>query len=265
MYDVQAILEHVSPLYDITRRFTEYFQEQLAVGDAQGELQQYIADRGFSKEMLELFRVGYCPAGALSYEFATAQGWTEEQVQDTGFWRISEDGQSLVMKFDHRLMFPFSDIDDTVYGFSGRVITKDTDAHKYVNTANCAVFNKSLMLYGLREALLCSDVIDKWVLVEGNADVLALFQAGVSTAVATAGTAVTEEHLLRLARYCSHFVLMFDNDMAGRNATTKVLQMLKDLHLSYQISILKEVKDPDEAMRLGRPDLIYQALNMKVS
>jgi DNA primase len=265
VYDVAQILATVAPLYDINQQFTAYFQEQLMVGDPAGDVHRYIADRGFSPEMLELFRIGYCPEGALPYEFAVAQGWTEEQVEATGFWRISEDGRCLILKFEHRLMFPFSDIDDTVYGYSGRILTKDTDAHKYVNTANCAVFNKSLMIYGLREALMCNEKIENWVLVEGNADVLSMFQVGVGSAVAVAGTAITEAHLLRLARYSPNFVLMLDNDIAGRNATTKVLQMLRDLHLNFQISILKEVKDPDEAVRLGRPDLIYQALNMKVS
>lgn len=264
VYDHQEIEAYVAPLYSINQQLMEYFQLQLTLGEDTGELDTYIQQRGFSREMLELFRVGYCPVGAAVYEFVMSRGWTEEQLQSVGFWKISEDQKELLLKFDKRLMFPFSDVDGTVYGFSGRVIHNDKVPNKYVNTSNCDVYNKSLMVYGLREALLCNTVIDRWVLVEGNADVLSLFQVGVSTAVAAAGTAVTEFHLLRLARYCKRFVLMLDNDDAGKKATSNLLQSMKDLHLSYQISILKEVKDPDEAVRKGRTDLIYRALNMKV-
>lgn len=264
MYDARAILDYVDPLYEINQQLMEYFQLQLTLGDAGGEVDKYVEHRGFSREMLELFRIGYCPVGSAVYEFVVGRGWTEEQLQATGFWRISDDQQSVLMKFDHRLMFPFSDVDGTVYGFSGRVLHAEHVANKYVNTSNCDTFNKSMMIYGLRESLLCNTQIDRWVLVEGNADVLSLFQVGVSTAVAAAGTAITDLHLLRLARYCKRFALMLDNDDAGKRATSNLLQSMKDLHLSYQISILKEVKDPDEAVRTGRPDLIYRALNMKV-
>jgi DNA primase len=259
LYDRNAILDYVAPLYTINQELMEYFQLQLVLGEG---VDAYVKQRGFLPEMLDLFRVGYCPAGAAVYEFATGRGWTEEQLQAIGFWKITDDGQSLVVKFENRLMFPFSDIDDTVYGFSGRVLHSEKVPNKYVNTSNCDVFNKSLMIYGLREALLCNTQIDRWILVEGNPDVLSLFQAGVSTAVAAAGTAITEFHLLRLARYCKTFVLMLDNDEAGKKATSNLLQSMKDLHLVYQISILKDVKDPDEAVRTGRTDLIYRALNM---
>jgi DNA primase len=264
VYDTRAILDYVDPLYTINQQLMEYFQLQLTLGDDVGELDTYLQQRGFSPEMLELFRVGYCPVGSAVYEFAVGRGWSEEQLQAVGFWKLSDDQQSVLLKFDKRLMFPFSDVDGTVYGFSGRVIHNEKVPNKYVNTSNCDTFNKSIAVYGLREALLCNTQIDRWVLVEGNADVLSLFQVGVSTAVAAAGTAVTELHLMRLARYCKRFVLMLDNDDAGKKATSNLLQSMKDLHLSYQISILKEVKDPDEAVRTGRPDIIYRALNMKV-
>jgi len=259
MYTKADILHYVTPLYALNRELMEYFQLQLIMEDAYGELDAYVKKRGFSKEMLELFRVGYCPDGQIMYDFALSRGWTDESLQEIGFWFIL-DSKDVIVKFENRLMFPFSEVDGTVHGFSGRVTHDEKVSDKYINTNNCAVYNKSMLVYGLREAILCNPTISRWILVEGNADVLSMFQAGYTTTVAGAGTALTDKHLLRLSQYCNNFVLMFDNDDAGKKATARTIQMMKDLHLSWKIAILQDVKDADQAVREGKTHLIEQAL-----
>jgi len=237
----------------------EYLQLQLLMGDEYEELSSYLKKRGFSKAMLELFRVGYCPEGQIMYDFSVERGWDDTLLQEIGFWHVL-DNKDIFVKFENRLMFPFSEVDGTVHGFSGRVLHDGKVSDKYVNTNNCAVYSKSLLVYGLREALICNPTIDRWIIVEGNSDVLSMFQAGYTTAVAGAGTAFTEYHIRRLSQYCKNFVVMFDNDDAGKVATFKTTNLLKDLHLNWKIAILQDVKDADQAVREGKSHLIEQAL-----
>jgi len=261
MYTKTDILQYVTPLYALNQELMEYFQFQLMMEDAYGELDAYVKKRGFSKAMLELFRVGYCPDGQIMYDFALSRGWTEESLQEIGFWFLLEN-KDVIVKFENRLMFPFSEVDGTVHGFSGRVLHDEKVQDKYINTNNCAVYNKSILVYGLREALLCNQTIDQWILVEGNADVLSMFQEGYTKTVAGAGTALTEKHLLRLSQYTNNFVVMFDNDDAGKKATIRTIQLMKNLHLNWRIAILQDVKDADQAVREGKPHLIEQALTI---
>ena len=158
-------------------------------------------------------------------------------------------------------MFPFISESGLIHGYSGRVTHNVKVDNKYVNTSNCATYNKSLMVYGLREALITNQKIDKWILVEGTMDVISMFQAGYTTAVACAGTAVTEWQLRRLKQYCNNFVLLLDNDLAGKKASTNVQNLMKELRIQYKAPTLDEFKDVDEAIHKGRLDLVEQAIN----
>jgi DNA primase len=252
------ILQRVFPLYSINKELMEYFQLQLVLGC--DEVNAYLDKRKFSKEILDLFRIGYCPDAQTVYDFVLSRGWSEQSLQDNGFWSILDDN-SIIVKFENRLMFPFSDVDGTVYGFSGRVLHDDKISNKYVNTTNCIVYNKGLIVYGFREALLLNkNNIDRWILVEGNADVLSMFQAGFTTTVACAGTAITEHHIRLLSRYSKDFVLLLDNDDAGKKATIRVSEIIGNLHLNWQIASLEGTKDVDEAIREGKTHLIQQSL-----
>lgn len=259
MYTKTAILNYVAPFYVLNQELMEYFQLLLLMGDVHDELFSYVQKRGFSKDMLELFRIGYCPDGQTMYDFATSRGWKDEDLQELGFWFLLEN-KDIIVKFENRLLFPFSEVDGTVHGFSGRVLHDEKVQDKYINTNNCLIYNKSILVYGLREALICNSTITRWILVEGTSDVLSLFQAGYTMAVAGSGTAITEKHLFRLSQYCKNFVIMFDNDDAGKKATVRVVQTMKDLHLNWKIAILQDTKDADQAIREGKAHLIERAL-----
>lgn len=256
MLSKQSILDAVNPLYVLNKQLTEYFQLQLTLSS---EAAVYVQKRGFTEQIMNLFQIGYCPEGQAVYDFVVERGWDIQLLDDIGFWKNL--GDSIVVKFEKRLMFPFTSLDGVVHGFSGRILTDEKVDNKYINTNNCMLYNKSLVVYGFNEALRCNPTIDRWILVEGNADVLSMFQAGFTTTVAGSGTAITEQHLLRLAQYSKNFVVMLDNDVAGKQGMAKLPLMCRDLHLNVKIAILQEVKDADEAIRIGRTDLINQALS----
>ena len=251
----QAILSAVNPLYIINQELVDYFKLQLTLSL---EAIDYVTNRGFTKEIMDLFQIGYCPVGQAVYDFVVARGWDTKLLQDVGFW--TEKDECIYVKFEDRLIFPFTSLDGIVHGFSGRVLHDRKIDNKYVNTNNCAVYNKSLGVYGFNEALRCNASIDRWIFVEGNSDVVSMFQAGFTTTVAGSGTAVTEQHLLRLSQYTKEFTFMLDNDQAGMQGMARLPKMCQDLHLNAKFAILQEVKDADEAIRTGRVDLINQAL-----
>jgi DNA primase len=251
----QAILSAVNPLYVINQKLVDYFMLQLPLSP---EATDYVKKRGFTQDIMNLFQIGYCPIGQAMYDFACSQGWEVKLLQDIGFWL--DKGDYLIVKFEDRLMFPFVSLDGIVHGFSGRVIHDNPVDNKYINTNNCAVYNKSLVVYGFNEAIRCNEKIESWILVEGNADVVSMFQAGFTTTVAGGGTAITEQHLLRLSQYTKNFIMMLDNDMAGLQGMARLPKMCQDLHLNLRRAKIEEVKDADEAIRTGRIDLINQAL-----
>lgn len=256
MYNKSFVLEETKPLYTIVSELTEYFQLQLHLADT--SVHDYVTKRGFTSETLQRFRIGYCPHAQAVVDFAsTKNGWINA-LEKIGFWKIIDD--NIHVKFAERLMFPFSDIDNSVYGFSGRILTDTVSSDKYINTNNCAVFNKSVVVYGLREALQKTSNIPYWIIVEGNADVVSLSQAGFHNVVAGAGTSITKQQLLRLGSYSKDFKILMDSDDPGRKAAYSLQDILQELHFTSKVCMLDGVKDADEAIRLGKQEIITEAL-----
>jgi DNA primase len=249
------ILNYLNRYYLINKELKDYFCLQLTLND----VDWYINERKLNKDIIDLFQIGYCPDGESIYNFVLSRGWNIEDLQTIGFWKIQDD--NILIKFENRLMFPFFGLNDnTIHGFSGRVLNNNKVIDKYVNTNNCILFNKSLLIYGLRESLKVNKTIDKWILVEGNIDVLSMFKAGYTTTVAAAGVSFTYEHIIRLGQFSKNFIILFDNDEAGKRASFRVSKILKDLHMNVKICNLIEVKDVDEAIRNDRIDIIKNAI-----
>jgi DNA primase len=209
----------------------------------------YIKNRGLSNEIIQKFIIGYAPDGYTALatifndyqhnQYLSLSGLTSRNSQD-----------NVYDKFRQRIMFPIRNVRGEIIAFGGRVIDKSEP--KYLNSPETELFNKSNELYGLFEAQKSLRETQFAVVVEGYMDVIALHQFGVTNAVATMGTAATEEHIKKLFRQCDDIYFCFDGDTAGKKAAWRALERsielvseLKQAHFMF----LPAEHDPDSFIR----------------
>ncbi len=212
--------------------------------------QAYFKGREFRDETITRFGLGYAPD---EWEAAlarlTEQGYTEQELEKAGLVIKREGRKGYYDRFRGRTMFPIFSATGRVVGFGARRMTEDPEQPKYINTPETPIYQKSKVLYGLFQA---KDAIRRKgvaLFVEGYADVISLHQAGVETAVATCGTAMTPEHAELVSRYTSRVVLVFDSDQAGKNATDKGIDVLLRQGLDVSVMRLPNGEDPDTFVR----------------
>ena len=173
------------------------------------------------------------------------KGYTEEELLDAGLVLRSEKSGNLYDRFRNRLMFPIIDVRGHVIGFGGRVM--DDATPKYLNSPETLIFNKRKNLFAMNLAKKSKS--GRIILVEGYMDAVALHQFGFDCAVASLGTALTEEHASLLAKYTDQVVLIYDGDQAGQNATQRAIPMLEKTGLRVRVLRMQGAKDPDEFLR----------------
>ena len=235
-------------LYQALDAATKFFQQQF---DANPKAQAYLKQRGVDAENRARFAIGYAPEGFNALRDALG---TDERrmalLEKVGLFSKNEAGR-IYDKFRGRVMFPIHDRRGRVIAFGGRVLEKD-DGPKYLNSPETPLFHKGRELYGLWEVRQAHAKIPRLVVVEGYMDVVALFQYGVTTAVATLGTATTPDHAELLFRNAADVYFCFDGDKAGRGAAWKalesVLPRMKDGRQAFFL-FLPEGEDPDTIVR----------------
>ena len=200
--------------------------------------------RNLNRKTVEEFKIGYSPAsGKALAEVLKKRGYTEEELDTAGLLnRFKSD------MFRDRMMVPFIDTTGNVIGFTARILKKGEP--KYLNTPETLLFNKSRFIFGLHQAKESIRRNGFVVIVEGNVDVISSHQAGVKEAVATSGTAMTEQHLKALANLTSDIRLAYDGDEAGIKATERAIMLAGDLGIDLTvISDYHGAKDPDELIQ----------------
>lgn len=210
---------------------------------------EYVRDiRKLTGQTVADFRIGYAPDARNGLiEFLRKKGYSENELADAGL--TNRYGGDL---FRGRITIPLMDSQGQVVGFTARILTDDPNAPKYINTPSTMLYDKSRHVFGLHLAKDAIRTNDYAVLVEGNMDVIASHQAGVRTAVATAGTALTEGHLRALMRLSGNVRLSFDADKAGLNATERAIPIAQTLGVNLSIiaiasnPLAQGAKDPDE-------------------
>lgn len=229
----------------------------------------YLASRRLDGETAERFGIGYDPdrRGAI-VEWAKAKSIDPEQLVAAGVLSPPQEGRSdYYDRFHGRLMFPIRDATGHVVAFSGRILDKDAKAAKYVNSPETAIFRKGSILYALdfarqkivsssrREALVC----------EGQIDVIRCHSAGFGNAVASQGTAFTEEHVRLLKRYADGAVLVFDGDGAGAKAAVRTGRLFLAEGMPVQVASLPPGEDPDSLIRDKGPDAFRAIIDKPLS
>ncbi|MFT3805778.1 DNA primase [Arenimonas sp.] len=235
-------------LYAALEASAKFFQNQLAQS---AKAQSYLERRGVDADNRARFGIGYAPEGFNGLKDALGTDERRLRLLDkTGMLSKSDSGRTYD-KFRDRVMFPIHDRRGRVIAFGGRVLEKD-DGPKYLNSPETALFHKGRELYGLWQVRQAHAKIPRLIVVEGYMDVVALFQYGVSQAVATLGTATTPDHAELLFRNAADVYFCFDGDRAGRGAAWKavesVLPRMRDGRQAFFL-FLPEGEDPDTIVR----------------
>ncbi|MBS0575525.1 MAG: DNA primase [Proteobacteria bacterium] len=235
-------------LYATLDAAAQYFRRQL---DATPAAQQYLRQRGVDAQTSQRFGIGYAADGWDGLK--NALGTDERKLrllESAGLFSKGDTGR-VYDKFRKRIMFPIHDRRGRVIAFGGRVTDKD-DSPKYLNSPETALFHKGRELYGLWQVRQAHSKIERLIVVEGYMDVVALFQYGVTQAVATLGTATTPDHAELLFRNAADVVFCFDGDKAGRGAAWKALEAalprMRDGRQAFFL-FLPEGEDPDSIVR----------------
>ena len=205
----------------------------------------YLKGRGLSDETIKNFGLGY--AGKYSdglYQYLKSKQFTDELLRQTGLKSVDEK-KGMYDRFWNRVMFPIMDVNNRVIGFGGRVMGDGKP--KYLNSPENEIFNKRRNLFGLNVARRSRERY--LILCEGYMDVISMHQAGFTNAVASLGTALTEDHAALLRRYTEEVVLSYDSDNAGVDAALRAIPMLRSNGIIPRVLRLAPYKDPDEFIR----------------
>ena len=218
---------------------------------------RYLQQRGLSRRTLVNFGLGFAPNSwdALIKEL-TAQGYDKRDLLDAGLAVSSKDGR-IYDRFRNRVMFPIIDIRGNVIGFGGRVM--DDSTPKYLNSPDTPVYNKSRNVFALNVAK--KSKAGRVILTEGYMDTISLHQAGFDSAVASMGTALTEEHGQLLSRSFKEAIISYDGDSAGVAAAQRAIPLLEKAGLKVRVLRMQGAKDPDEFIKAYGRDAFARLLD----
>lgn len=204
----------------------------------------YLTGRGLSDETILHFGLGYAgQGGGELYQYMKKEGYSDSVLKETGLFKMDE--RDAYDKFWNRVMFPIMDANNRVIGFGGRVMG---DAKpKYLNSPETKIFDKSRNLFGLNYAKRGKR--SNMILCEGYMDVIALHQAGFTNAVASLGTAFTEQQANLIRRYTDEVLLTYDSDGAGIKAAMRAIPMLRRAGITGKVIHMEPYKDPDEFIK----------------
>jgi DNA primase len=265
--ELQRQLSQREQLYEIMAITANFYQH--ALNQAQGELAlNYLKlDRAFSDETIQNFQLGYSPSGweTLANYLITQKKFPPKAIEAAGLIIPRKDGNSYYDRFRDRLMIPIRDVQGRVIGFGGRTLTDEQP--KYLNSPETDLFDKGKTLYGLDRAKDTINKTDRAVVVEGYFDVIALHAAGITSAVAALGTALSSIQVKQLVKFTEskQIILNFDADKAGNIAAERAIGEVANLAYQGQLQLrilnLPSGKDADEYLKLHSRESYIELLD----
>ena len=234
-------------LWKLCRDAARFFHSQLMEPDG-AQARAYLAGRGLTGATVTRFGLGFAPdAWSSLTDRMLHMGYTRQELVDAGLAVQKEKNgkRSVYDKFRNRVMFPIIDLRGNVIGFGGRVM--DGSTPKYLNSPETVIFNKRKNLFALNVAKKSKQ--GYIILCEGYMDTITLHQYGFDCAVASLGTALTDEQVNLLSKYTQQVVLTYDSDAAGQDATRRAIPMLERAGLQVKILRMQGAKDPDEYLK----------------
>jgi DNA primase len=240
--------ERRDKIVEINRLATDYFHHILSEHQVGEKAREFLKKRGVTKEALQVFDLGYAPSSWDSLgKFVMSKNYTLTDYLSSGLGVKKSQGRGFYDFFRGRIIFPFRSITGRVIGFSARTLGKEEP--KYVHTAETPLFAKRYFLYNIDLAKQEIKKEREAILVEGMMDVIALYEKGIKNAVATMGTALTDEQVKILSRFADSVKICFDRDSAGLEATKKGIMIAQSAGLEVRAVLLPSGRDPDEAIR----------------
>lgn len=227
-------------VYEVNKVAAEYFHNNL-YGQNAKQAQEYVKKRRLDNATLKRFQIGYSGNFDDLYQELRKRGFSDEEIYASKLVLRSKTGMPNDA-FKKRLMFPIMDIKNRVIAFGGRAL--DDSKPKYINSPDTVCYNKGRNLFALNLAKKTER--DFFIMVEGYMDAISLHQRGIDNAVASLGTALTENQGRLLKKYKSKIIIGYDSDTAGQGATMRGLEILQNLGYDIRILQLEGAKDPDE-------------------
>lgn len=228
-------------LFEIMDNASLFFERNISIQN--DEALEYLKKRGLQDKTIKEWRIGYAlPAWQNLGDYLKSKGFTSVEMEKAGLIKI--DGGRFYDRFRGRIIFPIFDSSGRIIAFSGRILNDDGKSAKYLNSPETELFSKSRTLYGLDKAKLVIKRLDYSILVEGQMDLIMCHQAGYANAVASSGTALTNNHLEILKRLSNRVIMAFDADNAGFNASARAWQIALSLGMEVKIAELPKGFDP---------------------
>ncbi len=237
--------------YDALESATKFFEEYRT---KKIDAQTYLKDRGVTTETIAKWRIGYAPGppdhGWRELKNALeAQKFASVELLKAGLVKGADAGKEPYDLFRDRIMFPIFDPAGKVVAYSGRILTKDSEAPKYVNSPETELFNKSEILYGYDKAKQGIRSMDFSLIVEGQFDVVMAHQAGYANTVAVSGTALSDHHVMLLQRLSNRVVLALDADRAGIAAVKRAAELMLARGMDVKVARVNDGEDPADMIQ----------------
>ena len=241
-------------LYIINNFAREYFTKTLLeTEEGQNIGLSYFEERGFTKETIQKFQLGYCSNERDAFaRTALEKGYNLDYLQKTGLVTIRNEQPA--DNYRGRVIFPIHNQSGKVLGFGARILVKNDRAPKYINSPENEIYVKSKVLYGTYFARHAIDRLNECLLVEGYTDVISLHQAGIENVVASSGTSLTVDQLRLVKKYTNNLTILYDGDSAGVKAALRGLDMAVEEGLNVKLVLIPDKEDPDSyVQKIGAP------------
>lgn len=251
----EYILEHneKESLYNISQFAQKYFSDCLHnhnEGKAVGL--SYFIEREFNDESIEKFQLGYCLDSWNEFTTnALKNGYSIDYLIKSGL-TVERPGGDHYDRFRGRVIFPIHNLSGKVIAFAGRILKKDPNKPKYINSPENDIYNKSKVLYGLFFAKNTIVKENNCYLVEGYTDVISLFQNGIQNVVASSGTSLTVDQIRLIKRFTNRITIIFDGDEAGLKASFRGIDLILEQGMNVNVVLLPADEDPDSFARKYR-------------
>jgi len=222
-----------------------YFHDTL-LNTEEGQLigLSYFKQRGFRKDIIERFRLGYNPErDDTFYHTALNKGYNADMLERAGLVKNRNGIYHDVYR--GRVIFPIQSMTGRILGFGARILKNNEKAPKYINSPENEIYNKSKVLYGMYQSRQAIGKQDECLLVEGYTDVISLHQGGVENVVSSSGTSLTEDQLRLIGQLTKNLTILYDGDPAGIKAALRGLDMALSQSFNVQLVLLPEGEDPD--------------------
>ncbi|MEY4937515.1 MAG: hypothetical protein RIS64_3874 [Bacteroidota bacterium] len=233
-------------LYAVNEYALKYYQHILFETDKGKSIGlSYFKQRGFNEETVRKFGLGFAPETREEFtQTAIKAQYLQETLQKVGL--TSQYGRDF---FRNRVIFPIHSLTGRPIAFGGRILTKEPNAPKYLNSPETDIYVKSKSLYGIHFARKAMQQLDECLLVEGYTDVISLHQAGIENVVASSGTSLTIDQIRLIKRFTQNIKILYDGDGAGIKAALRGLDMVLEEDMNVKIALFPNGEDPDSYLQ----------------